>query len=156
MEDVRKDILFLEEPFKYPEAFRIKDGENVKVTYAFDGGVATLKCRFIDEAHLTIGNNFYHISEFAERLKKNGNRVEPIPGQKPMIDVIAAKYGENLQDVSIPMTEAAIRKLVGGAYEMETRWFAARTAWRSAGLAGETMTFSRVSTHITHKPTSAN
>jgi len=32
LEDVRKDILFLEEPFKYPEAFRIKDGDSVKVT----------------------------------------------------------------------------------------------------------------------------
>ena len=119
LEDVRKDILFLEEPFKYPEAFRIKDGDSVKVTYSYDGEVAKLKCRFIDETHLYIGNNAYHISELAEKLKKNGNRVEPIPNQKPMLDVIAAKYGEPLQDVTIPMTEAAIKKLVGGKYEIE-------------------------------------
>lgn len=127
LEDIRKDILFLEEPFKYPEAFRIKDGESVKVTYAYDGEVAIQKCRFIDEAHLTIGNNSYHISELAERLKKNGNRVEPIPGQKPILDVISAKYGEPLRDAAIPMTEAAIKKLVGGKYEIETLFTASRT-----------------------------
>ena len=127
LEDLRKDILFLEAPFKYPEAFRIKDGESVKVTYAYDGEVATQKCRFIDEAHLTIGGNNYHISELAEKLKKNGNRVEPIPGQKPTLDVIAAKYGEPLQDVTIPMTEAAIKKLVGVKYEKEILYAASRT-----------------------------
>jgi hypothetical protein len=119
LEDARKDILFLEEPFKYPEAFRIKDGDSVKVTYAFDGEVAILKCRFIDEVHLYIGNNAYHISELAEKLKKNGNRVEPLPGRKPVLDVIAAKYGEPLQDAEIPMTETALQKLVGGKYKVE-------------------------------------
>ena len=120
LEDVRKDILFLKEPFTYPEAFRIKDGDSVKVTFAYDGEVDIQKCRHIDEVHLYIGNNAYHISELAEKLMKNGNKVEPIPGQKPMLDVIAAKYGEPLQDVSIPMTEEAIKKLVGGKYETET------------------------------------
>lgn len=119
LEDKRKDILFLEEPFKYPESFRIKDGDSVKVTYAYDGEVATLKCRFIDETHLTIGNNTYHISELAERMKKNGNKVEPIPNQKPMLNILAAKYGEPLQAVEIPMTDAAIKKLVGGKFETE-------------------------------------
>jgi hypothetical protein len=127
LEDVRKDILFLEEPFKYPEAFRIKDGDSVKVTYAYDGKVDTLKCRFIDEAHLYLGNNAYHISELAERLQKNGNRVEPIPGQKPMLDVLAGKYGEDLQDVSVPISEAALKKLVGGKYETEILYTASRT-----------------------------
>jgi hypothetical protein len=127
LEDVRKDILFLAEPFKYPEAFRIKDGDSVKVTYAFDGEVATLKCRWIDEAHLYLGSNTYHISELAGKIKQNGNKIEPIPGQKPMIDVIAAKYGEALRDVTIPMTEAAIKKLVGGNYKTETLYAPNRT-----------------------------
>ena len=86
-----------------------------------------MKCRHIDEAHLYLGNNAYHISELAERLQKNGNKVEPIPGQKPMLDILAAKYGEGLHDVSIPMTEAAIKRLVGGSYEVETLYTANRT-----------------------------
>jgi len=137
LEDVRKDILFLEEPFKYPEAFRIKDGDSVKVTYAYDGEVATQKCRHIDETHLYIGNNAYHISELAEKLAKNGNKVEPIPGQKPMLDVIAAKYGEPLQDISIPMTDAAIKKLVGGSYETETLYGASKDVVFGALLRGK-------------------
>ncbi|MDL2232144.1 toprim domain-containing protein [Ruminococcaceae bacterium OttesenSCG-928-L11] len=119
LEDVRKDILFLEEPFKYPESFRIKDGESVKMTYSYDGETEVLKCRFIDETHLYLGNNAYHISELAERLQRSRSTVEPIPGQKPMLDIVAAKYGEPLKDVTVPMTEAAIRKQVGGAYTTE-------------------------------------
>jgi len=119
MEDARKDILSLAEPFTYPEVFRIKDGDSVKETCAYDGEVAILKCRYIDETHLTIGSNTYHISELAERIGKNGNKVEPIPNQKPMLDVIAAKYGEPLQDTTVPLTEAAVKRLVGGSYTTE-------------------------------------
>ena len=137
LEDVRKDILFLKEPFTYPEAFRIKDGDSVKVTFAYDGEVDIQKCRHIDEVHLYIGNNAYHISELAEKLMKNGNKVEPIPGQKPMLDILAAKYGEPLQDVSIPMTEAAIKKLVGGKYETETLYGATKTTVFGALLRGK-------------------
>lgn len=110
LEDVRKDILFLKEPFTYPEAFRIKDGESVKMTYAYDGEVAVQKCRFIDEVHLTLGNDTYHISELAERLQKSGSTVEPIPGQEPMLDIIAAKYGEPLKDAVVPMTDNALNE----------------------------------------------
>ena len=120
LEDVRKDILFLKEPFKYPEAFRIKDGESVKVTYAYDGIVSTLKCRHIDETHLKIGNDIYHISQLAGVFNENGNKVEQIPDQEPIIDILAAKYGEQLQEVSVPMTEEAVMELVGGTYETET------------------------------------
>jgi hypothetical protein len=121
LEDVRKDIRFITGDYK--ELFRIKDGESVKFTNGYDGEVKTLKCRFIDETHLTlIGryHNDYHICELAEKMERNGSKCEPIPGQKPMIDILAAKYGGDLQAVSIPMTEAAIRKLVGGKYETET------------------------------------
>ena len=118
LEDVRKDILFLEEPFKYPEAFRIKDGDSVKVTFSYDGSEDVKKCRWIDETHLYLGNNTYHISELAERMMKNSNKIEPIPDQKRHLDIIAAKYGDPLQDVEISMTKAAIRKLVGGDYEL--------------------------------------
>jgi hypothetical protein len=37
-----------------------------------------------------------------------------------MIDILAAKYGEALQDVTVPTTETALRKLVGGKFETET------------------------------------
>jgi hypothetical protein len=56
-----------------------------------------------------------------------GNRYEAVPNPKPMIDVLAAKYGEDLQAAQIPMTEAAVRKLVGGSYTVETLYYPSRT-----------------------------
>jgi hypothetical protein len=35
-----------------------------------------------------------------------------------MIDILSAKYGESFADATIPMTEAAIKKLVGGKYKV--------------------------------------
>ena len=70
-------------------------------------------------------------------MAKNGNKVEPIPGQKPMLDVIAAKYGEPLQDISIPITDAAIKKLVGGSYETETLYDASKNVVFGALLRGK-------------------
>jgi len=116
MEDVRKPIVFRDS--HYNESFRIKDGDSIKITVAYDGEELIRKCRWIDEAHTKIGSEYYHNDEFASKMAKNGNKYEPIPKQKPQLDILAAKYGENLQDVSIPMTEAALRKLVGGKYDV--------------------------------------
>jgi hypothetical protein len=118
MQDVRKDIIFRDNHYK--EKFRIKDGDSIKVMLGYDGEVVTRKCRWIDECHTKIGSEYFHADEYAEKSARAGNKTEPMPSNKPTIDILAAKYGENLQDVSIPMTDAAIRKLVGGAYETET------------------------------------
>lgn len=34
-------------------------------------------CRYIDDYHLEVGTNLYHICEFAELCEKNGHTVEP-------------------------------------------------------------------------------
>jgi len=116
LEDVRKDIRFMNS--NYNEMFTIKDGDSIKITRGFDGGKVIRKCRFIDETHLNIGTTPYHLYEFAERMEQSGNRYEAVPKRVNKIDILSAKYGEALQDVAIPMTEAAIRKLVGGDYEL--------------------------------------
>ena len=118
LEDARKDIRFIDS--RYNELFRIKDGENIKFTSGYDGKESIAKCRWIDECHTKIGSEYYHVDEWAEVCARNGHKIEQIPGQKPTIDILAAKYGEDLQAVSVPMTEAAIRKLVGGSYKTET------------------------------------
>ncbi|GHU60797.1 hypothetical protein FACS1894171_2720 [Clostridia bacterium] len=121
MEDKRKDIIFRDQNYK--EKFRIKDGESIKVTLGYNGEVVTRKCRWIDECHTKIGNEYYHNDEYAEKSAKVGNKTEPVKSAKPTIDILAAKYGEDLQAVAVPMTEAAIRKLVGGKYEAETLYY---------------------------------
>jgi hypothetical protein len=131
LEDVRKDIRFIDS--RYNELFRIKDGDRVKIT-RYDSEVFVKPCRFIDETHIVVGNDTYHICEFAEHMERNGNQYVPIPGQKPMLDVITAKYGEALQNVTIPMTEAAIRKLVGGDYTKELVYYGA-PEWRHKAYA---------------------
>jgi hypothetical protein len=129
LEDKRKDIIFRGSDYK--EKFRIKDGDSIKVTLANplpgEPNVITCKCRWIDECHTKIGSEYYHIDEYAEKSARVGNRTEPAPSQRPAIDILAAKYGEALHDVQIPMTEAAIRKLVGGKYETETLHYPDRT-----------------------------
>jgi hypothetical protein len=129
LEDKRKGIIFRDGDYK--EKFRIKDGESIKVTLAnpFPGepNVVTRKCRWIDECHTKIGSEYYHVDEYAEKSARVGNKTEPVPSQKPTIDILAAKYGETLAETSIPMTEAALRKLVGGKFETETLYYPDRT-----------------------------
>jgi hypothetical protein len=126
LEDKRKDIIFRDSDYK--EKFRIKDGESIKVTLGYDSEVVTRKCRWIDECHTKIGSEYYHVDEYAEKSAKAGNVTEPVNAGKPTIDVLAAKYGEALQDVTVPMTEAALRKLVGGSYETETLFYPNQTS----------------------------
>ncbi|MDR1158664.1 MAG: toprim domain-containing protein [Oscillospiraceae bacterium] len=118
MEDVRKEIVFRDSGHK--PLFTVKDGDSIKITVAYNGEELICKCRWIDEAHTKIGSEYYHNDEFSEKAAKVGNRYEAVPNPRPKIDVLAAKYGEDLQAVEIPMTEAAVRKLVGGNYTMET------------------------------------
>jgi uncharacterized ubiquitin-like protein YukD len=125
LEDKRKDIVFRGSDYK--EQFRIKDGDSIKVMLGYDGEVVTRKCRWIDECHAKIGSEYYHVDEYAEKSAKVGNVKEPVKAGKPTIDILAAKYGEALQDVSVPMTEAALRKLVGGKFETETLHYPDRT-----------------------------
>ena len=120
IEDVRKDIRFINSEYK--TLFTVKDGDSIKFTSGYDGAESVIKCRFIDEAHLTlIGkyHNDYHICQLAEMLERNGSKCEPIPGQKPMLNILTAKYDEALKNVEIPMTDAAIKRLVGGKYDVE-------------------------------------
>ena len=40
-------------------------------------------CRYIDDYHLEVGSNLYHICEFAERMEQNGNTVIPLRSSLP-------------------------------------------------------------------------
>ena len=51
----------------YKELFRIPDGGRIIVTTSW-GEKREYSCRFIDECHTEVGNNIFHICEFAERM----------------------------------------------------------------------------------------
>ncbi len=47
-----------------------------------DGKTMERTCRYIDDYHLEVGTNLYHICEFAELCERNGHSVEPAAKKK--------------------------------------------------------------------------
>ena len=71
-----KDIRFINS--NYEDLFKIPDRGYITIT--LDNGEQSIyKCVFIDEYHTTIGNNTFHICEFAEKMEKIACKYEPCP-----------------------------------------------------------------------------
>ena len=70
-----KDIRFINSHYK--DLFRIPDGGTIQV-YS-DDSVVIKPCKFIDEYHTQIGNNVFHICQFAELLERSGSYCQPEP-----------------------------------------------------------------------------
>ena len=71
-----KDIRFIDS--HYRDLFRIPDGGTIQVHYS-DDSVVIKPCKFIDEYHTQIGNNVFHICQFAELLERNGSYCKAEP-----------------------------------------------------------------------------
>ena len=61
----------------YEEKFRIPDDDKVRITLN-DGSYFDEVCRYIDDYHVEVGRNLYHICEFAERMEESGAKIEPV------------------------------------------------------------------------------
>lgn len=61
----------------YDEIFRIPDGDKIKIVYPRNS-IEYKVCRYIDETHLTVGKNLYHIYEFTEIMNRLNATVEPV------------------------------------------------------------------------------
>ena len=88
---------------EYKEKFRISDGEKIRITFS-DGEVKDRVCRYIDDSHVEVGDDLYHICEFAERMEQCGATVIPLRSDLPEVcysilpstgDVIIIKHGES-------------------------------------------------------------
>lgn len=88
---------------EYKEKFRISDGEKIRITFS-DGEVKDRVCRYIDDSHVEVGDDLYHICEFAERMEQSGATFIPLRSDLPEIcysilpstgDVIIIKHGES-------------------------------------------------------------
>lgn len=88
---------------EYKEKFRISDGEKIRITFS-DGEVKDRVCRYIDDSHVEVGDDLYHICEFAERMEQCGATFIPLRSDLPEVcysilpstgDVIIIKHGEN-------------------------------------------------------------
>ena len=80
MSDDKKKICFIDS--SYNPLFYIADGENVVLTYS-DGERAVQPCKFLDEYHTQVGNNIFHICQFAEIMERNGSTVIPMRSSLP-------------------------------------------------------------------------
>lgn len=70
-----KDIRFIDS--HYNDLFRVADGGCIQID---TGNETVIKpCTFIDEYHTQIGNNVFHICEFAEVMERNGNTYQKEP-----------------------------------------------------------------------------
>lgn len=74
MEEARKGIRFITS--NYEELFPIADGDRIVVTVT-TGERSEYICRYIDEYHVEVGKDLYHICEFAELLEKTGASCKP-------------------------------------------------------------------------------
>lgn len=88
---------------EYKERFRISDGEKIRITFS-DGEVKDRVCRYIDDSHVEVGDDLYHICEFAERMEQCGATFIPLRSDLPEVcysilpstgDVIIIKHGES-------------------------------------------------------------
>lgn len=98
----------------YTPMFNLEDGDNIMIKYS-DGETKTQECRFIDEYHTQIGNNIYHICQYAELIEKNGTTIIPMRKSLPekvyhytndskTIEVIA-KGADKTYEIKAPYTD---------------------------------------------------
>ena len=80
MRQAEKGIRFINPNYK--ELFRIPDGDRVRLLYS-DGENADRSCRYIDDYHVEVGDNLYHICEFAERMERSHAKVIPLRSSLP-------------------------------------------------------------------------
>lgn len=75
LEKAERGIRFFDS--NYNEKFRIADGEKISITYS-NGKTSEKICRYIDDNHMEVGTNLYHICEFGDFCERNGIIVEPV------------------------------------------------------------------------------
>jgi len=113
MKHAEKGIRFITPGYK--EKFRIEDGDSVRVK-RFDGRVFDRVCRYIDDYHVEIGSELYHICQFAELMERNGNTVIPLRSSLPLVC-----YGKVPEKRAIVMFERGFDSYRSASYVTKGR-----------------------------------
>lgn len=140
LEKAEKGIRFI--TLNYKEIFRIPDGNQVRITTA-DGEKLDRTCRYIDDYHVEVGRNLYHICEFAERMEQAGNTVVPLRLSLPeqcysnLLDtgmVVILKRGETgYYKTDIPFKDKESAKALVEEYNGKLRVTKSQTEAMKAG-----------------------
>ena len=73
-EDRKRDCRFIDT--HYNLLFTVRDGGSIVLT-DMDGTRRALACTYIDDYHIKVGSNVFHICEFAERMHERGTVYQP-------------------------------------------------------------------------------
>ena len=74
------DIRFINPEYK--TIFTLENGDNIMIIHQ-NGTSDIRECQYIDEYHTEIGDNIYHICQFAEIMERNGSTVVPYRNSLP-------------------------------------------------------------------------
>lgn len=74
IEQAAKGIRFIDS--KYNTLFHVNDGDSIAITR--DGVMRQYECRYLDETHVEVGNELYHICQFAEIMERNASTYAPV------------------------------------------------------------------------------
>lgn len=107
----------------YTELFRIPDGGKI-VIFSPWREREELVCRYIDEYHMEVGNNLYHICEFAERMERSSSVYEPVKasrilelhtqsGAVEQVFLTVSAYPNNTMYVGLMADDGGTSKLYG-------------------------------------------
>lgn len=99
LEKASEGIRFINSNYK--DLFRVADGDKIIISFP-DGEEKIRTCRYIDQCHCEVGDNLYHVCEFAERMESAGatyRAVNPLLpeqcyGTLHTGKLIIIKYGE--------------------------------------------------------------
>ena len=79
--DAQRGIRFITP--RYKELFRIPDGDWICIRSP-EGKQDIRQCRYIDQTHVEVGSNLYHICEFAAQMEYAHNTVIPLRSSLPV------------------------------------------------------------------------
>lgn len=60
---------------KYENLFKFHDGALVEITYP--DRTFLMKCEYMDDYHMKLGHDVYHICQFAEMMERGGGSCKP-------------------------------------------------------------------------------
>lgn len=75
IKQAEKGIRFINS--RYNDLFRIPDGGKILIEHR-NGEKNVQTCRYIDDYHIEVGSQLYHICEFAELCENNGVKYSPV------------------------------------------------------------------------------
>lgn len=68
-----KEIRFINS--NYDDLFRVADGSTIQIAFQTETIIKT--CKYIDDYHTKIGNEIFHICQFAEMMERVGAKYAP-------------------------------------------------------------------------------